>query len=107
MESPTLPPEPPEGWREHGACRGTDPSRFFAEQGQFYTELPWQDSCPGCEVRAHCLATAILNEENWGIWGGLTPAARFTLATLIVDGAVSWEQIVVTFHGRDEGEDVA
>lgn len=32
--------------------------------------------CEECPVRVQCLATAMLNREGYGIWGGLTPAER-------------------------------
>lgn len=94
------PPEPPAGWATDAACSQVGPERFFATEGQFYAELPWASSCGGCPVRAHCLAHALLNGEHWGVWGGLTPGARFRLGVLLADGAVTWEQILVTFHGR-------
>ena len=95
-----LPPEPPYGWEERAACLGRNPSAFFAEEGVFYDSLGWKSVCPGCPVREACLVAAIRGGENWGVWGGLSPNARFNLARLLADGSVSWEQVVATFHGK-------
>lgn len=32
--------------------------------------------CGGCPVRKDCLLYALLNNECWGVWGGLTHAER-------------------------------
>lgn len=34
--------------------------------------------CDDCPIRMQCLATAMLNREPYGIWGGLTAAERGT-----------------------------
>lgn len=32
--------------------------------------------CAGCEVRTPCLEYALMNDERFGVWGGLTQAQR-------------------------------
>ena len=32
--------------------------------------------CGGCPVRAECLAEALDNEMEWGVWGGMTERER-------------------------------
>lgn len=36
--------------------------------------------CETCDLRAHCLATAIANNEPEGIWGGYTTVERREIA---------------------------
>lgn len=35
--------------------------------------------CDSCPVQVECLDYALKNNEEWGIWGGLTPKQRTTL----------------------------
>lgn len=46
----------------------TSNSREYAKQVRAY--------CSGCPVQAECLETALAINEQWGFWGGLSPAAR-------------------------------
>ncbi|MFJ4191866.1 WhiB family transcriptional regulator [Kitasatospora sp. NPDC089509] len=61
------------------ACRGVDPELFFA-LGQGGGEGPRVRAakrvCQDCPVREACLRAAVLQEEEYGIWGGLTPEER-------------------------------
>lgn len=36
--------------------------------------------CERCPVRLPCLEAAIANGERWGVWGGLTPEERRSIA---------------------------
>ena len=97
-------PEPREDWQSEAACLGTTPDWFYAdvlyervnpEDGtiQYYNEMRWRELCPGCPVRDQCLAHAILHRERWGVWGGLSPAARRNIEAFLVDGSVTWVQL--------------
>jgi hypothetical protein len=98
-------PEPREDWQLDAECRGTDPAWFYAEvlrgrppsdegaRSRHYGELRWRELCPPCPVRAECLAHALLHRERWGVWGGLTPAARRNVETFLAEGTVTWVQL--------------
>lgn len=66
-------------WRDgDAACRGIEPSLFFAEPGdeggvQNYAK----HVCAGCSVRLDCLRHAMTYPEQYGIWGGLTVNERY------------------------------
>ncbi|MEU6067587.1 MULTISPECIES: WhiB family transcriptional regulator [Streptomyces] len=65
-----------EGWSEHAACRAADPDRLFVEgaaQGRA------KAVCTGCVVRTECLAYALDNRIEHGIWGGMTERERRAL----------------------------
>jgi WhiB family redox-sensing transcriptional regulator len=41
-----------------------------------------KDVCSRCPVRAECLAFALANGEEFGVWGGMDPDERFALLHL-------------------------
>src|SRR6188472_1326001 len=57
-------------WQERALCAQTDPESFFPEKGGSTREA--KRVCTGCDVRGECLEYALLNDERFGIWGGLS-----------------------------------
>jgi WhiB family redox-sensing transcriptional regulator len=72
-----------EAIREHGepACSTTDPEMFFLPKGLQATEEMRMAKalCAECPVKAECLTYALAANEQYGIWGGLTPSERSRL----------------------------
>jgi len=66
----------PEGaaWQDQALCAQTDPEAFFPEKGGSTREA--KRVCRGCEVRAQCLEFALDNDQEFGIWGGLSERER-------------------------------
>lgn len=72
---------PGAGWRDQdwtafAACREGDPDELFvsgAEQNRVKT------LCLGCPVRTECLADALDNRVEFGVWGGMTERERRAL----------------------------
>ena len=62
------------GWQERGLCAQTDPEAFFPEKGGSTREA--KKVCLTCEVRNECLESALMNDERFGIWGGLSERER-------------------------------
>ncbi|MFV0425926.1 MAG: WhiB family transcriptional regulator [Beutenbergiaceae bacterium] len=62
------------GWQERALCAQTDPEAFFPEKGGSTREA--KRVCSSCEVRAECLEYALMNDERFGIWGGLSERER-------------------------------
>jgi WhiB family transcriptional regulator, redox-sensing transcriptional regulator len=62
------------GWQERALCAQTDPESFFPEKGGSTREA--KKVCLTCEVRQDCLEYALLNDERFGIWGGLSERER-------------------------------
>ncbi|AGI12995.1 WhiB family transcription factor [Mycobacterium phage Butters] len=67
----------PDEWTLGAACTQTDPEVFFPEKGE--PVGPARNICRRCEVQAKCLEVALAREEEFGIWGGLTPNQRRAL----------------------------
>lgn len=65
-EADTIPP-----------CQTTDPEIWFSDQevvGGLYRIA--KKFCEQCPVKALCAEYAIVANEQFGIWGGLTPLER-------------------------------
>ena len=61
-------------WQERSLCAQTDPEAFFPEKGGSTREA--KKVCLTCEVRTDCLESALMNDERFGIWGGLSERER-------------------------------
>jgi WhiB family transcriptional regulator, redox-sensing transcriptional regulator len=62
------------GWQERALCAQTDPEAFFPEKGGSTREA--KKVCLTCDVRTECLESALMNDERFGIWGGLSERER-------------------------------
>lgn len=63
-----------ETWQDFSNCLGVDPDLFFPERGASNREA--KEICRGCVVREECLEYALVNGENFGIWGGMSVRER-------------------------------
>ena len=65
-----------EDWTPSAACRQAQPDELFvrgAEQNKA------NQLCTGCPVRTECLADALDNRVEFGVWGGMTERERRAL----------------------------
>ncbi|MER5888626.1 WhiB family transcriptional regulator [Streptomyces sp. NPDC001941] len=81
-----------EAWRERAACRTADPEELFV-QGAAQNRA--KSVCNGCRVRTECLAYALDNGEEYGIWGGMTERERRALLRRR-PGIKSWRRLLDT-----------
>ncbi|MFZ0325229.1 MAG: WhiB family transcriptional regulator [Actinomycetes bacterium] len=65
-----------EDWSAQAACRATDPDALFV-QGAAQNRAKMV--CQGCPVRTECLADALDNSIEFGVWGGMTERERRAL----------------------------
>lgn len=61
-------------WHEYGLCLETDPEAFYPDKGGSTREAKMV--CQACPVKDECLEYALLNDERYGIWGGLSDRER-------------------------------
>ncbi|MCL2542131.1 MAG: WhiB family transcriptional regulator [Nocardioidaceae bacterium] len=65
-----------EDWALSAACQDGQADALFvrgAEQNKA------KSVCSGCAVRTECLAEALDNQIEWGVWGGMTERERRAL----------------------------
>lgn len=63
-------------WTAQAACRSADPDALFV-QGAAQNRA--KVICASCEVRTECLADALDNRVEFGVWGGMTERERRAL----------------------------
>lgn len=63
---------PLEDWPLQAKCRGMNDALFPEGKDQKRAKAV----CMGCPVRPQCLAEALDNGIEWGVWGGMTERER-------------------------------
>jgi WhiB family redox-sensing transcriptional regulator len=81
-----------EDWSVRAACRATDPDALFV-QGAAQNRA--KALCMGCSVRTECLADALDNEVEFGVWGGMTERERRALLRRRPN-VTSWRRLLET-----------
>ncbi len=79
-----------EDWTMRAKCRGMEDALFPDASDQKRARL----LCSGCPVRFECLAEALDNRIEWGVWGGMTERERRLLLRQRTD-VTSWSSILV------------
>ena len=83
-------------WTTRAACKGTDPDELFVQgAAQNRAKL----ICRGCPVRTECLADALDNGIEFGVWGGMTERERRALLRRRPD-VTSWRELLERRAGR-------
>lgn len=66
-------------WREHAACKDTDPDLFFpvGSTGPALEQIEAAKAvCNACEAKAPCLEFALATNQESGVWGGTSEEER-------------------------------
>jgi WhiB family redox-sensing transcriptional regulator len=63
-------------WAAQGACRSGDPDTLLVQGAE---QNRAKAVCMGCPVRTECLADALDNGVEFGVWGGMTERERRAL----------------------------
>lgn len=65
-------------WADDAACKKAERGSFFDPEDKNLKTLA-ANYCFSCPVQNQCLYTALVLEEEYGLWGGLTPKQRKVL----------------------------
>jgi WhiB family redox-sensing transcriptional regulator len=79
-------------WTLHAACGNEAPDSLFVSGAAQHRA---KSVCKGCPVRTECLADALDNRVEFGVWGGLTERERRALLRRRPD-VTSWESMLAT-----------
>jgi WhiB family transcriptional regulator, redox-sensing transcriptional regulator len=91
-----------EDWTMRAKCRGMQDALFPEASDQKRARLV----CSGCPVRLECLAEALDNRIEWGVWGGMTERERRLLLRQRSD-VTSWRSILVGKSNPQPAQPVA
>ena len=86
-------------WTTRAACRDTDPDELFV-QGAAQNRA--KTRCFGCVVRTECLADALDNRVEFGVWGGMTERERRALLRRRPE-VLSWRVLLETARAEALG----
>jgi WhiB family redox-sensing transcriptional regulator len=79
-------------WTTKAACRTSDPDALFV-QGAAQNRA--KAICMACSVRTECLADALDNRIEFGVWGGMTERERRALLRRRPQ-VTSWRRLLET-----------
>jgi hypothetical protein len=74
------------GWQGLGECRSVADDTWFPDTAQVELRAAAVARCGFCPVRRSCLAFALSEGEDYGIWGGTTDTQRDALRLDLADG---------------------
>jgi WhiB family transcriptional regulator, redox-sensing transcriptional regulator len=81
-----------QNWTLRAACRGVAPDALFTSGAAQHRA---KSVCRGCPVRTECLADALDNRVEFGVWGGLTERERRSLLRRRPN-VESWQSLLQT-----------
>lgn len=82
---PSLPALSRLDWKTTGSCTKLESDWWFTDHETSHTARAVA-ICAACPVRELCLAAALIFDEEYGIWGGLTPTERRPLVARLEHG---------------------
>ena len=86
-------------WASQAVCKQSAPDELFVRGAEQHRA---KLVCGGCPVRTECLAEALDNQIEWGVWGGMTERERRAL--LRRRPTSSWRNVLETARTRAENE---
>lgn len=92
-----------EQWANDALCRAGAPDELFVRGAEQHKA---KAVCAGCPVRTECLAEALDNRVEWGVWGGLTERERRALLRRRPQ-VVSWTALLRTARENHEAATAA
>jgi WhiB family redox-sensing transcriptional regulator len=88
--------EPPQ-WTTQAACRKSDPDALFVQGAE---QNRAKIVCQACPVRTECLADALDNRIEFGVWGGMTERERRALLRRRPE-VTSWKSLFASARAAD------
>ncbi len=81
-----------EGWTAIAACKQSVPDELFVRGAEQHKA---KLVCSSCSVRTECLAEALDNQIEWGVWGGMTERERRSILRKRPN-VTSWRELLET-----------
>ncbi|GAA4099823.1 MULTISPECIES: WhiB family transcriptional regulator [Streptomyces] len=84
------------GWSERAVCKESDADALFAEAARQQEAVAL---CGACPVRTRCLAHALDQRIEFGVWGGMTERERRALLRRR-PRVSSWSDLLESAHAE-------
>ncbi|HEX5561927.1 MAG TPA: WhiB family transcriptional regulator [Nocardioidaceae bacterium] len=81
-----------EDWATKALCNQAQPDELFVRGA---AQNRAKQLCASCPVRTECLAEALDNQIEWGVWGGMTERERRALLRRRPN-VTSWRRLLET-----------
>jgi WhiB family redox-sensing transcriptional regulator len=92
------PREGVDDWTSLAVCRGADPDALFVQGAE---QQQAKQVCLRCPVRTECLADALDNRVEFGVWGGMTERERRALLRRRPN-VTSWRRLLEAARSEHE-----
>ena len=79
-------------WSNNALCHDARPDELFVRGA---AQNRAKRLCAGCPVKTECLAEALDNRVEWGVWGGMTERQRRALLRRRPN-VTSWRRLLDT-----------
>jgi WhiB family redox-sensing transcriptional regulator len=79
-------------WSKNALCQSVRPDELFVRGA---AQNRAKRICAGCPVKSECLAEALDNQIEWGVWGGMNERERRALLNRRPH-VPSWRQLLTT-----------
>jgi WhiB family transcriptional regulator, redox-sensing transcriptional regulator len=89
-------------WTTRGACLQIAPDALFVQGA---AQRSARSVCSGCTVKLECLADALDNRVEFGVWGGMTERERRALLRRRPD-VESWRDLLVVARRSPDGAEI-
>jgi WhiB family redox-sensing transcriptional regulator len=84
--APTIRQIADRSWMEEASCRGVDTERWFLAKPPKYVRRHIERVCSSCPVTRLCLSYALVNNDEFGAWGGYMVSELQPLRRRIASG---------------------
>ena len=89
-----------DNWPSEARCKQGPKDALFVRGAQQHQA---KQACLACPVRTECLAEALDNEIEWGVWGGMTERERRALLAKRPNVS-SWRRLFEVARAEHEGQ---
>ena len=90
-------------WASQAQCKQARPDELFVRGA---AQNRAKQLCAGCPVKTECLAEALDNQIEWGVWGGMTERERRAILRKRPN-VVSWRRLFEAAQAEQAGQSAA
>ena len=86
-------PDPGDDWKAKAPCRSAPAEWFYIEEGGDESTLRGWALCNSCPLAKECLATALRDQERFGLFGRMSAQQREILLAGFERQLIRWTDV--------------